>query len=163
MQYETEVLDPETGEITTTTECWLTITEYGRTKGVGPRQVRAVLSGLGLLQQEIEVRMVHMIVDRSQTKPDYRATKRLTSDAVIGGLGRRIFALKTDMEFDVLSPKGQRWADERWPVKKAMKTTVKQEIAQLLDLRPNLSQAQVQQITGRSKQLVSYHMQKLTA
>lgn len=155
-----EALTDDLGE--PITERWMTISEYGRTKGLGPRQVRTLLTEIGLLHREIEVRMVPMILDPSQSKPDYRTTLRLPTEAAQAGLGRRMRAANAGTEFDVLSPQGQRWADERWPVVEPVtgpRDTVREEVRSLL--RQGKTQTEIARIIGKSRQLVSHHVGRI--
>ena len=107
MEYTTEILDRTTGDLKTTSlGNWVTVTEYGAAKGAGPRQTRAILSRLGLLQEELEL---------SNAGRSRVARRRITHEAVRAGLGKRIYPTKPgSYPFDVLSPQGQEWVDQRW-------------------------------------------------
>jgi hypothetical protein len=143
----------------------LTITEYGATKGLGSRHVRDALKTLGVLQEEIEVREVPMISDPSRRKPEYRHVLRLTREAVRDGLGRRIEPHGKGFPFDVLTPKGQLYVTERLDQKAARKSNkrhlVRDRVWALA--ATGKTQAEIVRETGRSKQLVSRHMQTLGA
>src|SRR5262245_51066722 len=55
MEYTANVLDRQSGDLNRVSlGNWVTVTEYGQTKGVGPVRVRAVLSRMGLLIPETE-------------------------------------------------------------------------------------------------------------
>ena len=155
---------------------WVTVTEYGATKGVGSRRVRVVLSTMGLLAEEAEPR-------KNGSRIRYR--RRLTAYAVEAGLGKRQYpSKKCSFPFDVLSPKGQLWCDQRWEAAvanlqqsdaqnptvvqakehlSAFKLrrlcpddfTLQQEVYWLLDHYPNLLNVEICQVTDGSKQVVS--------
>lgn len=175
MEYTAEVLDRTTGDLKfVSLGDWITVSEYGERKGVGPRQVRAVLTQLGLLREEIET---------SASGTLKVARRRLTREAVDNGLGKRIYPTKTgSYPFDVLSPAGQTWLDARWDgavaavtseiasspeTKKAQdclerfragrrsEPTSQMEVCFLLDHFPDLPQVDMVRITGVSAGLVS--------
>lgn len=158
-------LDREIAELSPTAPSappsWITITELGTRHGFGPRQIRVELQRMGLLQPEVEVRMVPMIIDPTKSKPEYRTTLRLTRDAVVSGLGRRMVSRNDRIEFDVLSPEGQRWVEERLPARVPRKATLRDRIAALMSERPGIKQTEVSKLLGRSQQAVSYHMRQL--
>ncbi|UXN65405.1 hypothetical protein N8E89_07055 [Phyllobacterium sp. A18/5-2] len=106
----------------------------------------------------------------------------ITPEAVADGLGKRIQPKVGKYPFDVLSPFGQRWADERWteaarkiesksldsPTKRLARArldefiqsrrtamTPQMEICWLLDCFPNLLQSDICDILGVPKQTVS--------
>lgn len=175
MEYIAEVLDRTTGDLKLVSlGDWITVTEYGERKGVGPRQVRAILTHIGLLQEEIE----------ASTSGTARVVRRrLTQEAVDKGLGKRIFPTKkASYPFDVLSPEGQAWVDARWdgairiissavassPIAKEARAcleifrarrrselTSQMEVCFLLDHFPDLSQVDIVRVTGVSAGLVS--------
>ena len=99
---------------------------------------------VGILQAEIEVRMVPQIVQPTRAdylgdaKPDYRTTRRLAVWAVQAGFGRRMKS-RTGVEFDVLSPDGVAWLNARWPkpiekpkAKRGRPSTLRAEVERLL-------------------------------
>lgn len=130
----------------------LTITEYGATKGLGPRQVRDALKTLGILQEEIEVR------DRgTETPPRYLHTLRLTPDAVDEGLGRRLEPY-SGAAYDVLTLKGRRRLDQMVVRKGNRRHLVRDRVRDLV--ARGKTQAEIVRETGLSKQLVSHHMRK---
>ncbi|MCF6114137.1 hypothetical protein [Mesorhizobium muleiense] len=178
MEYTTEVLDRTTGDLKTISlGNWVSVTEYGVLKGVGSRQVRAILSHLGLLQEQLEV---------SKSGTSRVARRRLTDEAVKAGLGKRVYPKKAGTyPFDVLSPKGQEWIDQRWddavqtmavetassPMVKAAKEcldtfkasrrlemTPQMEVCFLSDHFPDLLQVDMCRITGASPRMVSLHV-----
>ncbi|MER9624057.1 hypothetical protein NKI98_21950 [Mesorhizobium sp. M0222] len=178
MEYTTELLDRTTGDLhTVSLGNWVSVTEYGASKSVGPRQVRAILSHLGLLQEQLEV---------SKSGHSRVARRRLTDEAVKAALGKRIYPRKAgSYPFDVLSPEGQSWIDLRWDhAVKAMAaeitsnplvTTAKEcldrfkasrrsdmtpqmEVCFLSDHFPGLPQVDICRITGASPRMVSLHV-----
>lgn len=131
------------------------ITEYGATKGLGPRQVRSFLETLGVLQEEIEVR------DRGDgTPPKYLHTLRLTPEAVSDGLGRRLEPYRGP-SYDVLTPKGQMQLDRKVAPKGNRRQIVGDRVRVLM--AEGKTQAEIVRLTGQSKQLVSHHAKKLAA
>ncbi len=137
----------------------LSLTEFGAHIGVGPRELRKKLLSLGLLQTEIAVR------DRGAAPPKYLHTARLTSEAVRGGLGRRLEP-RSGLPYDVLTTKGQEWVADRLHNratgrKPNRRHEVRDEVRRLLEQRK--SRAEISRMMGLSKQLVSYHAKKLAA
>lgn len=178
MEYTTEVLDRTTGDLKTVSlGNWVSVTEYGTYKGVGSRQVRAILSHLGLLQEQLEV---------SSTGNARVTRRRLTDEAIRAGLGKRIYPRKAgSYPFDILSPEGQSWADLRWDgavktmaseiASNPIVTTAKEcldrfkasrrsemtpqmEVCFLSDHFPDLLQVDICRITGASPRMVSLHV-----
>ncbi|WP_050596379.1 hypothetical protein [Mesorhizobium sp. WSM1293] len=178
MEYTTELLDRSTGDLDTVSlGNWVTVTEYGATKGVGSRQVRAILSHLGLLQEQLEA---------SKSGNTRVARRRLTVDAVKAGLGKCIYPRKAGaFPFDVLSPKGQAWIDQRWDeavqtmaseiasspmvtmatecldgfkASRGSDMTPQMEVCFLSDHFPDLLQVDICRITGASPRMVSLHV-----
>lgn len=177
MEYTEEKLDQTTGDLVTVSlGDWVTVTEFGAARGLGQRQIREALVHLGIMAIEDETGV------SGKTKVSRR---RLTSEAVEDGLGKRLYPKKKGRyPFDVLSPKGQSWVDERLsqalrelhhrkaadPVVleaeaalKAFKErrrrpddiTLQMEVVWLMDAFPSLTQVQIESITGASKQAVS--------
>lgn len=96
MLYTREILDRSTGHLVTVSiGDWITVTELGERYGVGPKQIRAILHHMGLLQPE-------------------RGHYRLPHWAVRKGLGRRHERPRSGYPFDAISPLGQRLIDEAW-------------------------------------------------
>lgn len=178
MEYTTEVLDRTTGDLKTVSlGNWVSVTEYGVLKGVGPRQVRAILSHLGLLQERLEV---------SKSGTSRVARRRLTDEAVKAGLGKRNYPKKAGTyPFDVLSPKGQEWIDQKWDdavqtmaaetasspmvtaatecldrfkASRRSDMTPQMEVCFLSDHFPDLLQVDMCRITGASPRMVSLHV-----
>ncbi|MBU0584017.1 MAG: hypothetical protein KKA82_04055 [Alphaproteobacteria bacterium] len=178
MEYTTEVLDRTTGDLKTVSlGNWLKVSEYGATKGVGPRRTKSILTHLGLLQEERET---------SASGRGIVTRRRLTPDAVKAGLGKRIYPRKTgSFPFDVLSPEGQAWADLRWDHAVAdiaakvaadpmvshakerldrLKTTRRSELTPqmevcfLSDFFPDLAQVDICRITGAPPRMVSLYV-----
>lgn len=177
MQYTAEVLDRASGDLKLVSLGeWITVTEYGERKGVGRRQVRAVLTQIGLLREETEV----PISGKSKV-----TRRRLTREAVEQGLGKRIYPTKkASYPFDVLSPKGQAWIDARWDEGVATislavasnllaeeakaclekfrvtrsEVTSQMEVCFLLDHFPDLHQVDISRVTGVSERMVSRYV-----
>lgn len=95
MIYERESLDRNTGELQTSFEEWITITELGKRYSIGSKKIRAVLYHMGVLQPE-------------------NGRYRLNPDLVDRGLGIRHEKPKSGYPFDVLSPLCQTLIDEAW-------------------------------------------------
>lgn len=133
----------------------VTISEYGSARNLGPRQVRRAMHELGLLQIEIEARQNEFGL------PEYRETLRLTPEAVGKGLGRRISPVNGP-EYDVLTPRGQQWADRRQkPSPVSSRHITRETIRGHLD--QGRTQAEIVRLTGLSRQIVSHHARKLAA
>ncbi|TIN05776.1 MAG: hypothetical protein E5Y14_31845 [Mesorhizobium sp.] len=186
MEYTSETLDSTTGEIVQASiGSWITITEYGETKGVGRKQVRDVLSRLGILQDEIED---HTPKQASFTDRRLVTRRRLTTKSVRDGLGKRVFSV-VGRPFDVISPKGQAWIDHRWadavqtiktditssPVAVAAQVALVEfkvgrrhkldaegQVRWLLDHFPSVAQADMSRITGASARMVSHYVSNRT-
>jgi hypothetical protein len=131
----------------------------------------------GLLQEQLEV---------SKSGSSRVARRRLTDEAVNAGLGKRNYPKKAGtLPFDVLSPKGQEWIDQRWDdavqtmasetASNPMVTTAKDcldkfkasrrsdmtpqmEVCFLSDHFPDLLQVDICRITGASPRMVSLHV-----
>ncbi|MDW9821542.1 hypothetical protein [Sinorhizobium meliloti] len=176
--------DHTTGEISEVSLGeWVTVTEYGQRRGVGPRQVRSVLSNLGILQDEIED-----CTPRGAAFTERKTFKRrrLTPKAVRQGLGKRLFSID-GRPFDVLSPKGQKWIDQRWEdavrtidvetvsrpsmlaAKRALEAftagrrhglSPEGKVLWLLHHFTDLQQVDISRITGASKRMVSHYVKR---
>ncbi|MCO5961789.1 hypothetical protein [Sinorhizobium meliloti] len=184
MEYTTEVADHVTGEISEASLGeWMTITEYGQKRGVGPRKVRNVLSNLGILRDEIE--------DCTPRGAAFNERKtftrrRLTPKAVRQGLGKRLFSINR-RPFDVLSPKGQEWIEQRWDdavrtidvetvsrpsmlaAKRALEAftagrrhglSPEGKVLWLLHHFKDLQQVDISRITGASERMVSHYVKR---
>ena len=96
MLYTQEALDRTTGHLVQVSlGDWITVTELGQRYGVSPRQARAILHHMGLLQPE-------------------RGRYRLPRQAVEKGLGLRHDRPRSGHPFDVISPLGQQLIAEVW-------------------------------------------------
>jgi hypothetical protein len=123
---------------------------------------------LDLLREEIEVRMVPMIVDPAQTKPKYMTTLRLAAWAVEAGVGRRIEPRHGHL-FDMLSPDGVEWLEARWPKEQAREpkrrgrptSNLREQIAALM--ADGKSQTEIARMLGKSKQSVYRQMAAISA
>ncbi|ESY26740.1 hypothetical protein X749_25315 [Mesorhizobium sp. LNJC391B00] len=182
LEYTLETVDSTTGEVVQAPiGSWITITEYGETKGVGRKQVRDVLSRLGILQHEIEDQTPK---HASFAERKHVTRRRLTMKSVRSGLGKRVFSI-VGRPFDVISPKGQAWIDQRWadavqtiktditssPVAVAAQVALGEfmvgrrhkldpegQVRWLLDHFPNVAQADMSRITGASTRMVSHYV-----
>ncbi|MES0061460.1 hypothetical protein [Mesorhizobium sp. M0041] len=182
MEYTSETIDSTTGEVVQASiGSWITVTEYGETKGVGRKQVRDVLSRLGILQDETED---HTPKQASFAERNLITRRRLTTKAVRSGLGKRLFSV-VGHPFDVISPKGQAWVDQRWadtvqtiktditssPVAVAAQVALGEfmvgrrlsldpegQVRWLLDHFPDVAQADMSRITGASTRMVSHYV-----
>ncbi|RWP72793.1 hypothetical protein [Mesorhizobium sp.] len=182
MEYTSETIDDTTGEIVQAPiGSWITITEYGQTKGVGRKQVRDVLSGLGILQNETED---HTPKHASFAERKLTTRRRLTTKSVRSGLGKRIFSI-VGRPFDVISPKGQAWIDQRWAdavqtiktditsspvvvaaqvalgefmVSRRLRLDPEGQVRWLLDHFPDVAQADMSRLTGASTRMVSHYV-----
>jgi hypothetical protein len=154
----------------------MSITGYGKTKGIGPRKTRKIMRDLGLLQEEIEVRMTPGIVDPAQTKPKYMTTLRLTAWAIEAGFGRRVqlgspylLPKRVRCPFDMLSLDGVAWLDARWPQEEAREpkrrgrptSNLREQVAALMV--DGKSQTEIARMLGKSKQSVCRQMTAIRA
>ncbi|WP_412474626.1 hypothetical protein ACK83U_13275 [Rhizobium sp. WW22] len=127
--------------------------------GMGPRKARAVLVDLGILHGETEVKMVSMVSDPRQAKPEYSSRLRLSEWAVKMRYGRRVTAGK-GYDLDWVTPTGRAYVNEmlamiatpREPPKKEPKAV--EVIGQLLADDPTLRQVDIVRLTGFSKMTV---------
>ncbi|MES0166205.1 hypothetical protein NKJ87_09420 [Mesorhizobium sp. M0027] len=187
MEYTSETIDRTTGEVVQASiGSWITITEYGETKGVGRKQVREVLSRLGILQDETED---HTPKQASFAERKLITRRRLTTKSVRSGLGKRIVSI-AGRPFDVISPKGQAWINKRWvdavqtiktditssPIAVAAQVALGEfmvgrrhkldpegQVRWLLDHFPNVAQADMSRITGASPRMISHYVGNRTA
>lgn len=168
MEYLAEVLNRSTGDLEQVSlGNWITVTEYGKSKGVGRNTTRAVLARLGLLAEERSGNMTRW---------------RLTQEAIRKGWGKRHDRpLRGKYPFDVLSPSGQSWIEDRWEEAlaahrragtstpaaaraqdalrsfKARRTelTIQMEVCWLLDHFSDLTAVEIGHIIGSPKQTVA--------
>lgn len=174
MEYTAEVLDRSSGDLTTVSlGNWMTVTEYGKTRGLGARQIRSILLQLGLLQEE-------------KIGSSGNLRNRLTMRAVEDGLGKRITPKKEGQyPFDTLSPKGQQWIDERWDTavsaneastspaiqqarimldqfkasrRKGAEFSLQMEICWVVDHFPDMSQVDISKVVDTSQRMVSRYV-----
>ncbi|MDV2966014.1 helix-turn-helix domain-containing protein [Nitratireductor aquimarinus] len=144
----------------------MTVTEYAKSKGTGPRQARRIMERLGLLQPEIGFRSVPCRADLSQSKPEYRHSYRLAPWAVETGLGKRVEP-RNRIAYDILSPDGITWLNVHWPSQEAVKanpvgrpvSSVRTDIKALI--AAGKSQAEIARILGKSRSTVSHHVSAL--
>lgn len=102
MEYSEHTLDRRTGELVEVSAGdWITITELGEMKGVGPRRVRTILREMDFLYVE---------GGRAHNR------HRLTPNVVKRGFGKHIPAKppRVRYPFDVISPAGRAWIECRW-------------------------------------------------
>ncbi|WP_181705316.1 hypothetical protein [Chthonobacter rhizosphaerae] len=98
MLYSGTVLDRLTGDlITRDLGNWITVSEYGWSKELGPRQIRQILHHAGLLTPE-----------------GRHGHYRLPRYMVAKGLGKRHDRPVKGYPFDVLSPACQALLDQEW-------------------------------------------------
>jgi hypothetical protein len=133
--YTEEVFNRSTGELETISlGHWVTVTELGELHGVGRLQVRSILRQLDFLGVEGGGRYQR---------------HRITRWAVDRGYGKRIECSARVMRpFDVISPAGRAWIDERW-------SATEEAVCWLIDHFDKLSQEQIGEILDVSRQLVS--------
>lgn len=148
---------------------WMSISEYAKSKGTGPRKARKVMEGVELLRPEIECRAIPCITDPRELKPAYRHTLRLALWAVQAGFGKRITP-RNGPAFDMLSPDGVEWLDARWPAEEVKPADGKSRRGRptsgLRDqvkalMAEGRSQAEIARLLGKSKQSVYRQMKAL--
>lgn len=143
----------------------LSLSEFAKQHGIGPRQIRKMLHGLGILQIEIEA------YEREASPPLYLRKARLTNNAVEKGIGRRITPY-AGRPFDVLTPKGQLWVskrlDERHIEQRRIEANkisprhvTRERVRGLIG--EGRSQIEIVRLTGIPKQTVSRHFRALKA
>lgn len=167
MEYTREELDRKTGDLQTVSlGDWITVAELATSHGFGRRQATEVLMKLDVLQPETEGRVTR---------------HRLAAWFVEEGYGKRLKRKRDKFPFDVLSPAGQDWINERWddavatirrakedePIKLAAaaldrfksdrlgEMTVQMQICWLADFFPELTQVMIALVVGVSQPLVS--------
>jgi hypothetical protein len=98
MIYTVTTLDRSTGDVTTQSlGNWVTVSEFGKSVGIGPRQIRHILHHAGLLRKEGQ-----------------HGRYRLSDHAVQAGLGKRHDKSVSGYPFDVLSPSAQSVLLKNW-------------------------------------------------
>lgn len=171
MIYTREVLDRGTGELVTVSDGdWITISELGQLHGLGRRQTTEVLRVMGVLQVETK---------------DGVSRHRLADWFVERGYGKRLHRKHDRYPFDILSPAGQEWIEELWPLaveeietrKKAgpvaaaiaaleifkadrREMTVEMEVYWLADHFPQLTENQMASVLSVSQPLVNRYLAK---
>lgn len=96
MEYQQEHLDRASGSLVhITIGEWITVTELGAQRGVGPKKTRAILHHIGVLAHE-------------------GSRYRLPWSLVTAGIGLRHDRPKSGYPFDVISPKGQGMIASAW-------------------------------------------------
>jgi hypothetical protein len=169
MYYTREVLDRETGELVTIPiGKWITIAELGEMHGLGRRQTTEVLRHIDVLQVET----------------DHRTRRhRLAPWFVERGYGKRLKRKADKFPFDVVSPEGQAWINELWPLAVAeleeqrmtapvdearsalsafgrdrRPMDVQMQVCWLADHFPDLTQKQMGLVLSVSQQMVSRNL-----
>ncbi|MCM5560065.1 hypothetical protein [Pleomorphomonas sp. JP5] len=172
MEYQTTYLDRRTGDLVTESiGDWITVTEFGRRKGLGPRTVRHLLHHAGILQPEGK-----------------HGRFRLSFPMVERGVGKRIDRPKSGYPFDVLAPETVRILDEVWDEmvadyeasvgQSALVKTAKAALARFEDHRithplssaarvwwvrdhfQSLTHAQIGEVVGVQQPIVSKHLRQ---
>ncbi len=168
--YTDEVFNRSTGELETISlGHWVTVTEMGELHGVGRLRVRTILRELDFVTVEGGGRY-----DRH----------RITRWAVDRGYGKRIErSARVQHPFDVISPAGRSWIDERWSdavaaiqgrvaldvvtAKEALERfqtarprqlKIEEAVCWLTDHFKELSQEQIGEVLDVSRQLVSRYL-----
>lgn len=165
MEYFQDAIDRSTGEVVRASiGHWITLTEFARAKGVGDRQVRAILADMGILRSEGQGRSLKL---------------RLSPWITERGWGKRQRSFK-GFEFDVIGPDARDWIEVRWaealgrfrdlsPLGRTARDhlrafmdrrhqpdmPVQQQICWMADFYPSLSQSEKARIIGVTQQLVS--------
>jgi hypothetical protein len=171
MIYTHEVFDRTTGELVTLSDGdWITIAELGALHGLGRRQTTEVLRVMDVLQIETK---------------EATSRHRLAEWFVKKGYGKRLHRKHDRYPFDVLSPSGQQWIEELWPLaieeietrKKAgpvaeamaslklfkedrKEMSVEMEVYWLADHFPMLTETQMATVLSVSQPLVHRYLSK---
>ncbi|ASS53680.1 hypothetical protein CHR56_03285 [Rhizobium leguminosarum bv. viciae] len=166
----TEVTNRATGEITVVPEPTfyrggdLTVSQLAERLGIGPRKARATLASFGMLHEELEAKMVPMVTDQRQTRPEYSSRLRLSEWAVKMRYGRRVTAGR-GYDLDWITPAGLAYVDEMLTL--AQTTEPNEEpraieiIDRLLSGDPTLRQVDLMRLTGLSKMTVHRNLRLL--
>lgn len=167
-----EVTNKATGEITVVPEAVfyragdLTVSQVAERLGIGPRKARATLANLGILHEELEAKMVPMVTDRGQGKPEYSSRLRLSEWAVKMRYGRRV-TVGRGYDLDWITPAGLAYVDEMLAIGEAHTDAPKKEpraieiIDRLLSSDPTLRQVDLVRLTGLSKMTVHRNLRLL--
>ncbi|MEF0940858.1 hypothetical protein [Rhizobium sp. BR 362] len=168
----TQIVNPATGEVTVVPEPLsyrggdLTVGQLAKRLEMGPRKTRAALVDLGILHGESEVKMVPMVSDPMQTKPEYSSRLRLSEWAVKMRYGRRVTAVK-GYDLDWITPTGWAYIDKMLAMSAVLRKPPKKEpkaievIGQLLADDPTLRQVDIVRLTGLSKMTVHRNLRLL--
>ncbi|KKC33262.1 hypothetical protein [Devosia psychrophila] len=165
MEYFQDAIDRTNGDILRVSVGeWITISELAKSKGVGPRQTRAILVEMGFLASEGQDRDLKL---------------RLASWVTDCGWGRRQRSFK-GIQFDVIGPDAHHWINDRWDnavgefasLSNLGQTArdhlrafldrridpdmaVQEQVCWLVDFYPALSQSDKARIIGVTQQVVS--------
>lgn len=165
MEYFQDAIDRSTGEVVRASiGDWITLTELAKGKGIGDRQVRAILAEMGFLQSEGQGRNLKL---------------RLASWVTERGWGKRQRSFR-GVEFDVVGPDACGWIEGRWDEAVAKfndlsslgqtardhlrafrdrrldpDMPVQQQVCWMADFYPALSQSEKARIIGVTQQVVS--------
>lgn len=165
MEYHRDQLDRATGEVLRVSiGDWITLTELGDLKGVGPRRVRAILVELDFLVSEghgrnLRLRLAHWVTERGWGRR--QRSFRGTPFDVIGPEGRRWIEDRWDAavgEFSELSTQGQTARDHLAAFRERRKNPdmpVQEQVCWLVYYYPSLSQTEKARIIGATQQVVS--------
>lgn len=168
--YTEELFNRSTGELETISlGHWVTVTELGEMHGVGKNRVRTILREFDFLAVEGGGRYQR---------------HRITRWAVDRGYGKRIERSARVMHpFDVISPAGRAWIDERWSdvvtaiqervtpdlvmakealdrfkASRSRPLKIEEAVCWLIDHFDKLSQEQIGEVLDVSRQLVSRYL-----
>lgn len=173
----TEVTNRATGEITIVPEYApyrggdLTVSQLADRLGMGPRQIRATLADLGILHEELEAKMVPMVTDQRQTRPEYSSRLRLSEWAVKMHYGRRVACRGYDLDW--ITPAGLAYINDMLALEEAQpasqehsavatkKPKAIEAIKRLLAGDPKLRQVDLVRLTGLSKMTVHRNLRLL--
>ncbi|WP_145960246.1 helix-turn-helix domain-containing protein [Rhizobium leguminosarum] len=142
----------------------LTVSQLAERLGIGPRKARATLASFGMLHEELEAKMVPMVTDQRQTRPEYSSRLRLSEWAVKMRYGRRVTAGR-GYDLDWITPAGLAYVDEMLTL--AQTTEPNEEpraieiIDRLLSGDPTLRQVDLMRLTGLSKMTVHRNLRLL--
>ncbi|MBB2700816.1 UNVERIFIED_ORG: hypothetical protein GGI66_005528 [Rhizobium esperanzae] len=134
--------------------------------GMGPRKTRATLAGLGILHEELEAKMVPMVSDPMQRRPEYSSRLRLSEWAVKMRYGRRVVT-GVGYELDWITPAGLAYIEGMLSTDATAQTAPKKEpkaievIGRLLSADPTLRQVDIIRLTGLSKMTVHRNLRLL--
>ncbi|MGR9252516.1 hypothetical protein [Rhizobium leguminosarum] len=165
-----EVVNTATGELTIVPISTsyrggdVTLKQIAQRLQLGPREARASLVNLGMLNGELEAKMVPMHSDAVQFKPEYSARLRLSEWAVKMAYGRRVKG-GTGHGMDWITPSGLAYIERMLALPAAVRdhevTMEPKErpkaidvIQKLLAETPGIRQAEIVRRTGFSKMTV---------